>query len=116
MNKAHLINNFVFLISYNLWKGEQDTVYNKIKTSFKISWLNSSFSLVHNQMISTLLVFIALIFPIFIYPLNAFIHPSWTLICIFGIIFLSLLNIIKFHLFVDRYIDEKYLELSKQRK
>jgi len=119
----NLLNYHLLPVSYKLWKEEQDKKYNQISQKLKLNWLSAQ----HNAFSSTYLpIFILLTtmgFGFFTITLN-FIKTDILLkilsvisyLLAFLIIFGSILFIGLSSHHYERYIYEKYLELSKSPK
>ena len=103
------LNNNVLPLNYNYWKEGKDSIYNLISEKYKSNWLSCQ-----NQINSyNLPLFIFLVSSIFVLLTKSDNNV--------GIIFLSVL-IIWIILYIDRnnnlldrYVDEKFLELSKKK-
>ena len=114
---AEIIKNFLgrnFLIRYSWWKVSNDETYYKINSSLRMDWVNAQFTQSSMSEINILLPFIIFFFTILLnlsFLLNSFIIYTFFIVGIFLFLFL-LCRVASFY---DKYIDEKYLELSRNK-
>jgi len=107
-------------ISYNLWKEDQDKIFNQLKTpSLKRDWLSTQYSIYSSSGIPIVIFLLTmfLIFYIEFVKSSISLGVKITIIILYPILFLYLFFFIIFNIKnYDEYIDEKYLEMSKNFK
>jgi len=108
-----ILNNFL-PFSYELFKENYDKIYNQLTENIKFSWLSSQHSSLNGfiPFSAFMITFICTIFlNFFDFPKYSNIILSFLMFLFFYVIALVGLNI--FHW--DKYVDEKFLELSKEK-
>jgi len=105
-NILKFLNNQLLFFSYKLWKKDKDDFYYQLKDSLKPDYLDSQISIFSGMFLPIMILFLGLFFGISINALNS---PWWWRGFIIYLIYFIIINI-KHH---DKYLDEKYLELSQ---
>lgn len=116
--KLKKILNKILPISYNLWKKDQDKMFNQLNTpSLKRGWLSTQYSIYSSGI--PIFIFLSTIFLIFYIEfmkssislgIKITIVTLYPIFSLYAILFI-ILNIKNY----DKYIDEKYLEMSKKK-
>ena len=102
------LNNNFLPISYKLWKEDKETIYPKLNLELRKDWVNAQLSVFSGMWLPVMLLFLGVFVGSLINPNN-----RGLLLPIFFLYFLVYIFLSMHH--IDKYIDEKYLELSAKK-
>ena len=114
--KIKYILNYISVIDYKIWKDHLDETYNKIRFEDRKDWLSAQSSLIFNAEFSLIIFFLGLLFLIVFGFLGLSGNTKPVYVILGAILIFYGTYMIRKFIFVDRYIDEKYIGFKKEKE